>query len=257
MFDFFRKKRISQYLLSVSNYVSSNFKPEPPSDKEEGVKYSHRNVRYSLSEAPQKPAEEDTQQPEVQYSISTPPKKTKSGDRFSGHDADIKYSDRDTVRYSDRYSVDDDIPNLGDRFAASSVRTFLSQNTGSPSLSRMASKLDSYLDLTFVDILTRSINAKGWRDSRVYKAAQMDRRLFSKIMSDRNYKPSKDTALALVIALELSLKQANDLLSRAGYTLSHSSKRDVIIEYFIRERIYNLSDINEVLYHLDQKIIGR
>ena len=89
------------------------------------------------------------------------------------------------------------------------------------------------------------------------KAAQMDRRLFSKMMSDRNYKPSKDTAVALVIALELSLKQANDLLSRAGYALSHSNKRDVIIEYFIRERIYNLSDINEVLYRLDQKIIGR
>ena len=106
-------------------------------------------------------------------------------------------------------------------------------------------------------MLTRYINAKGWRDSRVYKAAQMDRRLFSKIMSDRNYRPSKDTALALVVALELSLKQANDLLSRAGYTLSHSNKRDVIVEYFIREGIFNLSDINEVLYHLDQKIIGR
>lgn len=76
-------------------------------------------------------------------------------------------------------------------------------------------------------------------------------------MSDRNYKPSKDTAIALTIALELTLKQANDLLSRAGYTLFHSNKRDVIIEYFIREGIHDLSDINEVLYNLDQKIIGR
>lgn len=257
MFDFFRKKKISKYLLAVRNYVSSNFKPEPPSDKEEGAKYSHRDVSYSLPRVPPESKEEDSKQSKRRYSISEIPKKSDGGDRYSSQETDIKYSDRDTVRYSECYSLDDDIPNLGDRFAASSVRTFLSQNTGSPSLSKMASKLDSYLDLTFVDILTRYINEKGWRDSRVYKAAQMDRRLFSKIMSDRNYKPSKDTALALVIALELSLKQANDLLSRAGYTLSHSSKRDVIIEYFIRERIYNLSDINEVLYHLDQKIIGR
>ena len=171
-------------------------------------------------------------------------------------ETDIKYSARDTVKYSDRYSSDD-IPNLGDRFTSSSVKAFLSQNANNPSLGRLANQLDNYLNLTFVDMLTRYINKNGWRDSRVYQAAQMDRRLFSKIMSDRNYKPSKDTAIALAIALELTLTQANDLLSRAGYTLSHSNKRDVIIEYFIREGIHNLSDINEVLYNLDQKIIGR
>lgn len=211
MFYFFRKKRISKYLLPVRAYVSSNFKPDSPA-----------NIY--------------------------PPYFTNS---------DVKYSSRDTVRYSSRGGDDDSIPNSGDRFAASPVRTFMSQNTSSPSLSRMSSQLDNYLDLTFVDMLTRYISQNGWTDSYVYKAAQMDRRLFSKIMSDRNYKPSKDTALALVIALELSLKQATDLLSRAGYTLSHSNKRDVIIEYFIREKIYNLSDINDVLYHLDEKIVGR
>ena len=198
MFDFFKKKRISKYMLEVRNYISSNFQPE----------------------------------------------------------TDIKYSARDTVKYSDRYSSDD-IPNLGDRFTSSSVKAFLSQNANNPSLGRLANQLDNYLNLTFVDMLTRYINKNSWRDSRVYQAAQMDRRLFSKIMSDRNYKPSKDTAIALAIALELTLTQANDLLSRAGYTLSHSNKRDVIIEYFIREGIHNLSDINEVLYNLDQKIIGR
>ena len=171
-------------------------------------------------------------------------------------ETDIKYSARDTVKYSDRYSSDD-IPNLGDKFTSSSVKAFLSQNANNPSLGRLANQLDNYLNLTFVDMLTRYINKNGWRDTRVYQAAQMDRRLFSKIMSDRNYKPSKDTAIALAIALELTLTQANDLLSRAGYTLSHSNKRDVIIEYFIREGIHNLSDINEVLYNLDQKIIGR
>lgn len=150
-----------------------------------------------------------------------------------------------------------DIPNHGDRFHASSVRTLMDKKHSDFGAERLAKDLDQLLDLSFVDMVIRYINEKGWRDSRVYKAAQMDRRLFSKIMSDRHYKPSKDTAIALVIALELSLKQAEDLLSRAGYTLSHSSKRDVIIEYFVREGIYNLSDINEVLYRLDQKILGR
>ena len=95
------------------------------------------------------------------------------------------------------------------------------------------------------------------RDSEVYKTAQIDRRLFSKIMSNREYKPAKDTVIALALALKLSLEETNDLLSRAGYILSHSNKKDVIIEYFLRERIYKLNDINEVLFNLDQKIIGR
>lgn len=256
MFDFFRKKKISKYVLAARSYVSSTFKPEPPSDKEKGVKYSHRNVSYSLPKVPPETKGQKAKQPKIQYSLSDLSTDTESGSQHSGADSDIRYSDRGGVRYSDRYSIDD-IPNSGDRFASSSVKTFLSQNTASPSLSRLASQLDSCLDLTFVDMVTRYINRNGWRDSRVYKAAQMDRRLFSKIMSDRNYKPSKDTAIALAIALELTLKQANDLLSRAGYTLSHSNKRDVIIEYFIREGIHDLYDINEVLYNLDQKIIGR
>ena len=81
--------------------------------------------------------------------------------------------------------------------------------------------------------------------------------MFSKIISNREYKPSKDTAIAFAIALKLSLDETNDILSRAGYTFSHSNERDIIIEYFFREKIYNLIDINEVLYNLNQKIIGR
>ena len=76
-------------------------------------------------------------------------------------------------------------------------------------------------------------------------------------MSNAEYKPSKDTVIALAFALKLTLKETEDLLARAGYTFSHSNKRDVIIEYFFREGIHNLIDINEVLYRLNQKIIGR
>ena len=117
--------------------------------------------------------------------------------------------------------------------------------------------LDKTINQTFVDALILYINQKGMRDSEVYKTAQIDRRLFSKIMSNREYKPAKDTVIALALALKLSLEETNDLLSRAGYILSHSNKKDVIIEYFLRERIYKLNDINEVLFNLDQKIIGR
>lgn len=188
------------------------------------------------------------------YAPEPPPKKEPSV-KYSLRkaDPDIKYSERGDVRYS--LSDTDDIPTQGDKFrkdAVGELFALYSLNNGS-----LNKKLDTTLNLTFVDMLTRYINMKGWRDSKVYKAAQIDRRLFSKIMSDREYKPAKDTSLALAIALELSLQQTNDLLDRAGYTLSHSNKRDVIIEYFIREGVHNLADINEVLYKLDQKIIGR
>ena len=188
------------------------------------------------------------------YAPEPPPKKEPSV-KYSLRkaDPDIKYSERGDVRYS--ISDTDDIPTQGDKFRKDAVEQLFalySLNNGS-----LNKQLDSTLNLTFTDMLTRYINMKGWRDSKVYKAAQIDRRLFSKIMSDREYKPAKDTALALAIALELTLQQTSDLLDRAGYTLSHSNKRDVIIEYFIREGVHNLTDINEVLYKLDQKIIGR
>lgn len=188
------------------------------------------------------------------YAPEPPPKKEPSV-KYSLRkaDPDIKYSERGDVRYS--LSDTDDIPTQGDKFRKDAVeQLFALYSLNNTSLNK---QLDSTLNLTFVDMLTRYINMKGWRDSKVYKAAQIDRRLFSKIMSDREYKPAKDTALALAIALELTLQQTNDLLDRAGYTLSHSNKRDVIIEYFIREGVHNLADINEVLYKLDQKIIGR
>lgn len=118
-------------------------------------------------------------------------------------------------------------------------------------------ELEKFTDKTFTDVLCEYMRNSHMKESAIYKAAQMDRRLFSKIMGDRDYKPAKDTAVALAFALHLSLAEATDLLSRAGYTLSHSNKKDIIIEYFFREHIYNLGDINCVLYDLGQKTIGR
>ena len=101
------------------------------------------------------------------------------------------------------------------------------------------------------------IAEKHVKDSEIYRAAHIDRRLFSKIISNRMYKPSKDTCILLCLAVQLSLSEAKDLLSRAGYTFTHSNKRDIIIEYFFKEKIYNIDSINEILYDLSFKTLTK
>lgn len=243
MICFFRKRRLNFYASRISEYIQQNYIDScQPSE-----------LQCSQNE--------DT--------ASEQQKKTESGESYAdlqSGGSDIALIVREQLRYSSR---DVDTPSQGvkyssrgtpaskDPFDATEVTRLLRNYSAKGNLNEIQKALDNSINQTFVDRLLYYINKKGLRDSELYKAAQVDKRLFSKMVSNREYKPSKDTAIALALALELSLDEAKEMLSRAGYTFSHSNKRDIIVEFFFREKVYNLMDANDLLYSLNQKIIGR
>lgn len=122
------------------------------------------------------------------------------------------------------------------------------------------SDLEKVLEMkeeTFSTMLLRLIDEKGLKDSEVYKRANIDRRLFSKIRGDEDYTPSKKTALSFCFALHLTIDETEELLKTAGYTLSASSRFDLIIRYLIEKKEYNIQFVNIVLYEYGEGTLSK
>lgn len=123
-------------------------------------------------------------------------------------------------------------------------------------LRKQLDKILARLEDTFSQRVLKIIKKKGFSDVEIYKKANLSRKIFSKLRKDRKYQPSRNTALALIIALELDEYEANDLLGRAGFALSNGNKEDVIINFFIRYEIYDINLVNEALVHYGLPILG-
>ena len=117
-------------------------------------------------------------------------------------------------------------------------------------------KILSVEDESFSEMLLRKIQERGISNADCYTKAHIDRRLFSKIISNKTYKPLKKTVLSFAIALEMSIEETNELLMKAGFAFSDNLKFDLIVQYFIKNQIYNIFLINEVLLAYDQPLLG-
>ena len=120
-----------------------------------------------------------------------------------------------------------------------------------PTLAELLAQTDAGFSETLLKLIDRS----GKKDSDIYKKAGLTKQHFSKIRNNPDYKPTKQTAIALALALELDLEQTKDLIGRAGYALTNSSKFDLIIRYFIEQGNYNVVEINIALYEFDQSLL--
>ncbi len=182
-------------------------------------------------------------------------------DRYTGDDRPISGLRRQTIRHERNW--------LGRTAACESApilpamdEACLPPDEAEPVLPRAKAKkatLDEMLrdmDKGFAETLFDYIDAKGMDDVECYKNANIDRKTFSKIKCNKNYKPSKQTVLSFAIALHLSLEETNHLLGTVGMTLSRSSKFDVIVSYFIENGKYNIFEINETLFAFDQVLLG-
>lgn len=148
------------------------------------------------------------------------------------------------------------MPSAPRPFVAANIRMPGAPSRAGATLDAEIAQLVATLDAPFSTTLLALIDARGMADAEVYHRANISRQLFSKIRGNESYRPSKQTVVALAIALELDMSATQDLLARAGFTLSKSSKFDVIVRFFIERGIYDLFQLNEVLFAYDLPLVG-
>ena len=157
------------------------------------------------------------------------------------------------------FSEDARIPDNPRREAMRAMRMHPSVSSSLPCTPLKSVSLEEMLrqeDAGFTETLLKLIDKTGNKDSEIYKKANISKQHFSKIRTNPDYRPTKSTAIALALALELDLEETKDLIGRAGYALTNSSKFDLIIRYFIEKKNYNIVEINMALYEFDQALLG-
>ena len=269
MFKFFF---IKKHEKSVLNYIKSVY-VRPQTGTDTGIRYC-LSIEPKLEEDDPSPilySDRDSGDSHIKYqkkpSTQTPPA-SKPDDKPGDEEPTILYSDRDPapeekqIRYSHR-------PSAKSTYSSGDIK--YSDRGGSSDVfdpALVASLMSSYLqertpvkplsattNLTFVQKLEQHIRNKHLVEADVYNSVFMDRKLFNKIRNDPYYQPSKKTALLLSIALHLTVEETRTFLGKAGFSLTHTSKVDIVIEFFMLQGNYNIHDINEALYDRDLPLL--
>ena len=154
------------------------------------------------------------------------------------------------------YSVAAEKKDVADIAAGSAMEDRAPEIVGKSSKKRSLTDVVAQVGETWQQSLLRKIDEKGFSDSEVYKRAGVDRKLFSKIRCNEAYQPKKSTAVAFALALQLTLDETRDMLARAGYALSPSSRFDLIVEFFIENDVFDIDTINEALYDHGEALLG-
>lgn len=245
MFKFLKKRKINEFVESAKKYLSANYKEQAvPNQSSKEKRDKEPQIRYSLRiDVNDKPQDKS-----VSDSAALHNNKDFNDDSFRN----VLAGSKGSVNADDSHEKN----TLRDNYDSEIISRTLKNLSQTNSHSHILKTIDENTDASFIDKMCENISKRGLKNSDVYKAAHIDRRLFYKITADSTYKPAKDTCIAICLAIRLTLSETNDLLSRAGYTFSHSNRRDVILEYCIVDKIYNLNDVNEVLFRLNQKTIG-